>query len=84
MSKTWEHYQVAARHHERAAFQFKEAAKYHQAEEEEKAAHLAYLAHGHAHLANIHATAAARMHVRKCDVLAMPALNQSASGKTAA
>jgi hypothetical protein len=24
------------------------------------------------------------MHVRKCDVLAMPALNQSASGKTAA
>jgi hypothetical protein len=84
MSKTWEHYQVAARHHERAAYQFKEAAKYHQTEEQEKAAHLAYLAHGHAHLANIHATAAARLHVRKCDVLAMTAFDQIATEKTAA
>jgi hypothetical protein len=36
MSKTWEHYQGAAHHHERAAYQFKEAAKYHETEEHEK------------------------------------------------
>ena len=44
MSKTHEHYLGAARHHERAAYQFKEAAKYHQTEEHEKAVHHAYLA----------------------------------------
>jgi|HubBroStandDraft_2_1064218.scaffolds.fasta_scaffold255082_1 hypothetical protein len=84
MSRTWEHYQAAARHHEHAAYQFKEAAKYHQTEEHEKAAHLAYLAHGHAHLANVHATAAARWHIRKCDILAMPPYDQSDEKKTAA
>ncbi len=47
MSKTWEHYHPAARHYERAAYHYKEAAKYDQAEEHEKAAHFAYLAHGH-------------------------------------
>ena len=47
MSKTWEHYDLAARHHERAAHEFKGAAKYHETEEHEKAAHHAYLAHGH-------------------------------------
>jgi hypothetical protein len=45
MSKTWEHYDLAARHHERAAHEFKDAAKYHEAEEHEKAAYHAYLAH---------------------------------------
>ena len=28
MSKTWEHYHHASRHHERAAYHYKEAAKY--------------------------------------------------------
>ena len=37
MSKTWEHYDDAARHHERAAYHYKEAAKYDKAEEHEKA-----------------------------------------------
>jgi len=46
MSKTYEHYQGAAHHHERAAYQFKEAAKYHETEEHEKEAHHAYLARG--------------------------------------
>ena len=54
MSKTLEHYQEAARHHERAAYQFREAAKYHQTEEDEKAAHHAYLAHGHTQQALLH------------------------------
>lgn len=47
MSKTWEHYHDAARHHENAAYHYKATAKYDQAEEHEKAAHFAYLAHGH-------------------------------------
>jgi hypothetical protein len=47
MSRTGEHYHHAARHHEKAAYHYKEAAKYDQAEELEKAAHHAYLAHGH-------------------------------------
>jgi hypothetical protein len=66
MSKTWEHYQVAAYHHERAAVQFKQAAKYHQSEEHEKAAHHAYLAHGHAEHAVVHERAAAKLHVERC------------------
>jgi hypothetical protein len=67
MSKTLEHYQGAARHHERAAYQFKEAAKYHQTEEDERAAHHAYLAHGHTQHALLHESAAAKLHVEKCD-----------------
>jgi hypothetical protein len=41
MSKTWEHYHHASRHHERADYHYQEAAKY------DEAAHHAYLAHGH-------------------------------------
>jgi hypothetical protein len=77
MSKTWEHYQIAAHHHERAAYQFKEAAKYHEAEEQERAAHLAYLAHGHAQHATVHAAAAAKLHVGQCDILAIPGIGSS-------
>ena len=51
MSKTWEHYRDAARHHEQAAYHFKEVAKYDEAEEREKAAHHAFLARAH----NLHA-----------------------------
>ncbi|MGA2413549.1 MAG: hypothetical protein ABSF59_03835 [Candidatus Sulfotelmatobacter sp.] len=54
MSKTFEHYQDAGRHHERAAYQFREAAKYRETEEHEKEAHQAYLAHGHAQHAVVH------------------------------
>ena len=61
MSKTFEHYQGAARHHERAAYQFKEAAKYHETEEHEKEAHHAYLARGHAQHALVHEVAAAKL-----------------------
>jgi hypothetical protein len=84
MSKTWEHYQVAAHHHERAVYQFKEVAKYHETEEHEKAVHLAYLAHGHAQHAAVHAAAAAKLHAVKCDVLDVPGLEPRAREKTAA
>jgi hypothetical protein len=67
MSKTHEHYLGAARHHERAAYQFKEAAKYHQTEEHEKAVHHAYLAHAHAQHAMLHEASAAQRHVEECD-----------------
>jgi hypothetical protein len=33
MSKTWEHYQGAAHHHEEAGYQLKKAAKYHETED---------------------------------------------------
>ena len=84
MSKTWEHYQNAARHHERAAYQFKEAAKYHETEECEKAAHHAYLAHGHAQRAILHGFAAAKLHVERCDGLETPVSGQDAKKKSAA
>ncbi len=45
MSKTCEHYDLAAHHHAQAAHNHKEASRYIQAEEHEKAMHQAYLAH---------------------------------------
>jgi hypothetical protein len=47
VSRIWEHYHHAARDHEKAAHHFNEAAKYNQPEENKKAAHHAYLAHGY-------------------------------------
>lgn len=67
MSKTWEHYHHAARNHEKAAYHFNEAAKYNQAEEREKAAHHAYLAHGHSQQAIHHAAEAAKLHTEQHD-----------------
>lgn len=65
VSKTWEHYHHAARDHEKAAYHFNEAAKYNQAEEREKAAHHAYLAHGHSQQAVHHAAEAAKLHAEQ-------------------
>jgi len=84
MSKTWEHYQAAARHHERAAYHYKEATKYDAAEEHEKAAHHAYLAHGHNQHAIHHDAEAAKLHAERCDGLSTPASEQGAEKKTAA
>jgi hypothetical protein len=66
MSKTWEHYHDAARHQERAAYHCKGAAKYDQAEEHEKAAHHAYLAHGRNQHAIHHHAEAAKRHAEQC------------------
>jgi hypothetical protein len=71
MSKTWEHYQDAAHNHERAAYHYKEAAKYDQAEEYEKAVHHAYLARRHNRHAIRHDVEAAKLHGEHCDGLAM-------------
>jgi len=84
MSKTWEHFQGAAHHHEQAAYQFKEAAKYHETEELEKAAHHAYLAHGHTRHALHHESAAAKSHLAMSTGLAMPGSGQTANKKSAA
>jgi hypothetical protein len=65
MSKTWEHYDLAARHHERAAHEFKDAAKYHETEEHEKAAHHAYLAHGHNQHAVHHGNEVAKLYTAR-------------------
>ena len=83
MSKTHEHYRGAADHHERAAYEFKEAAKYHQSEEHEKAAHHAYLAHGHGEHAVLHDIAAAKLGVGRFDVPATPGVEET-EDKTAA
>jgi len=71
MSKTWEHYPQAARHHERAACHYKEAGKFDEAEEHEKAAHDTYLAHGHNQHAIHHDSEAAKLHAEQCDNLAI-------------
>jgi len=84
MSKTWEHYHHAARHHEWAAFHFKEAAKYDQAEEHEKAAHHAYVAHGHHQHAILQETEAAKLHVEQFGKLVTAAAEQEAKNKSAA
>jgi len=84
MSKTWEHYHHAARHHEWAAFHFKEAAKYDQAEEHEKAAHHAYLAHGHHQHAIQQETEAAKLHAQQCGKLVTAAVEKEAKKKSAA
>jgi hypothetical protein len=84
MSKTWEHNHHAARHHERAAYDYKQAAKYDEAEEHEKAAHHAYLAHGHNQHAIHHDAETAKLHAEQCDNLAMPASEQGANKKSAA
>jgi hypothetical protein len=73
MSKTWDHYYDAARHHEKAAYYHNEAAKYDQAEEHEKAAHHAYLAHGYSQHAVRHEAEAAKLHAEQCASLATPA-----------
>lgn len=70
MSKTWEHH--TARHHERAAYDYKQAAKYDETEEHEKAAHHAYLPHGHNQHAIHHDVKAAKLHAEQCDKLTTP------------
>jgi hypothetical protein len=72
MSKTWEHFHHAARHHERAAYHYDEAAKFNQTEEHQKAAHHAYMAHGHSQHALGHETAAAKLHAVECNPLRAP------------
>ena len=84
MSKTWEHYHHAARHHERAACHYKEAAKYDQAQEREKAAHHAYLAHGHNQHAMDHDAKAAKLHAEQCDRPPILASERVAPQKSAA
>jgi hypothetical protein len=84
MSKTWEHYHYAARDHEKAAYHFNEAAKYDQSEEDEKAAHHAYLAHGHDRRAAHHAAEAAKLHAEQCASLVTPAPRQTGPRKSAA
>ena len=84
MSKTWEHDHHAAHQHEQATHQYKEAAKYDEAEEQEKAAHHAYLAHGHKQHAIHHDTGAAKLRAAPCDSLATPASEQGANEKNAA
>ena len=84
MSKTWEHDHHAARHHERTAYDYKQAAKYDEAEEFEKAAHHAYLAHGHNQHAIHHVAEAARLHSEQCDNLLTSASEPGAKTKTAA
>jgi hypothetical protein len=83
MSKTWEHYHHAALHHERAAYHYKKAPKYDEAEEHEKAAHHAYLAPGHNQHA-IHDIEAAKLHAEQCDNLAKPSSERGARNKSAA
>jgi len=84
MSKTWEHYDLAARHHERAAHEFKDAAKYHETEEHEKAAHHAYLAHGRNQHTIHHGNAAAKPHTAHCDSNETSAAEQEVNKKRAA
>jgi hypothetical protein len=84
MSKTWEHYNHAARHHEQAAYHYKKAAKYDEAEEHEKAAHHAYLAHGHNQYAIHHDVEAAKLHAERCDSPAATASEQAPKKKSAA
>jgi len=84
MSKTWEHYQKAVRHHERAAFHYKEATKYDAAEEHEKAAHYAYLANGHNQHAIHHDTEAAKLHADRCDSLSTPISAEQGTKKKSA
>jgi hypothetical protein len=84
MSKTWEHYQDAARHHERAAYHYKEAAKYDQTEEHEKAVHHAYLAHGYNQRALHHDTEAAKLHAERCDGRATSASERDAKKNSVA
>jgi hypothetical protein len=63
MPKTCElAYHCAARHHECAAYQYLEAAKCEKAGEYEKAAHHAYLAHGHNQHAIHWGAEAAKLH----------------------
>ena len=83
MSKTWEHYHDAARHHERAAYHYKAAAKYNQNEEHEKAAHHAYIAHGHTQQALHHGSEVAKLHAEHCDNDASTASEQEADNKAA-
>ncbi|HEY6968976.1 MAG TPA: hypothetical protein VJA94_07225 [Candidatus Angelobacter sp.] len=62
----------------------KAAAKYDQAEEHEKAAHHAYLAHGHTQQALHHDGVVARIHVEHCDNQATTASEQEGDKKNAA
>jgi hypothetical protein len=55
-------FQCSARHHECAAYQFKEAARYEAAGMHERAAHHAYLAQGHTQHAIHSAGEAAKLH----------------------
>ena len=82
MSKTWEHYHHAARHHERAAYHYKEAAKYAETEEHDKAAHHAYLAHGHSQHGIHHDAEAAKLHAEQCERFATAASEQAAKKKS--
>ena len=66
------------------SYHYNEAAKYNRAEEHEKEAHHAYLAHGHGQLAVHHAAEAAKLHAEQCGSLVTPASTQAAGEKGAA
>jgi hypothetical protein len=83
MSKTWEHYHHASRHHERAAYHYNEAMKSAKEDENEKAAHHAYLAHGHNQQANHHDIEAAKLHAEHSDSLAKSASGNGTKNSTA-
>ena len=84
MSKTWEHYHHAARHHERAAYHYKAAAKHNRSEEHEKAAHHAYIAHGHTQQALHHDAEVAKLHAEHYDSDTSTASEQEADKNKAA
>lgn len=83
MSKTWEYYHHAAGQHEKVAYHHKDAAKYDEAEELEKAAHHAYLDHGHDQHAIHQDAEAAKLHAEQCGKLATPASEQGAKKSAA-
>jgi hypothetical protein len=82
MSKTWEHYRDAARHHEGRPPTTK-GGKFDQAEEHEEAAHHASLAHGHNLHAIDHNTEAAKPHAEHRDSVVTTA-NERDTKKNAA
>lgn len=61
-----------------AVHNYKLATKYDQAAEHEKAAHEAYLAHGHTQHAIHHDAEAAKLHAENCDNLLTPVSEQEA------
>jgi hypothetical protein len=69
MSKTWDHYHHASRGHERAAYH-KDAGKYDEAEEHEKAVHHLSLARGHNQRAIHHDAEAVKLDAKHLDRLA--------------
>ena len=81
MSKTWEQYHPADTHYEWAPYHDERPTKYNEAEENEKAAHHAYLAHGHNQHAIRHSAETAKLQAKRCDKVVTPASEQGAKNK---